>query len=157
MSEIKNGATPVADADMGAQARRRQYRITARVLREYTARLYEIARVVCDYADGRTPPGSGGQMPWSVLVAANRYEAVKQEVTSLALYASQMLVQFDFDEAESAELRLRLFDAEEVVRLIGDILERLDKAGHYKAYRQKPHPNSPLGTGVFPGKVQPRP
>ena len=156
MSETKNAA-PVADADLGAQARRRQYRITARVLREYTARLYRIARVLGDYEDGTTLPTKRGYAPSSVFTAANRYEAIKGEVSGLALYASQMLVQFDFDEAESAELRIRLFDAEEAVRQIDSILKELAVEPGAKTDRLKPRPNSPLGTGVFPGRVQPRP
>ena len=142
MSDTKNG-TPVADAETGARARRRQYRTTARVLREYTARLYRIAQVLGDYEDGTTPPPRTGTVPWSVLTAANRYEAIQGEVSGLALYASQMLVHFDFDEAEAAELRIRLFDAEYIVGHIREILKHLAVVSGNKSTRDKIRPAPP--------------
>jgi hypothetical protein len=83
-----------------------------------------------------------------VFAAANRYEAIQEQVKSLAQFASQMLVHYQLDEAEAAELRLRIPDAEQAVGHVREILTSLAKAGnaavHNPASGTKPSkPNRP--------------
>ncbi|MBN9521394.1 hypothetical protein J0H58_23210 [bacterium] len=117
MSEAANGAPRVADE--GARARRRQYRITARLLKEYTARMYRIADQIGAYFDERQRSEDYPGLTHTAVTAVSRYRVLWEEVSDAALYASQMLVHFGFDEAESAELRLRLKDAEHAVARAG--------------------------------------
>ena len=138
MSESTNGA--LRPSDDGQRTRRQQYRIVARLLKEYTARLYHIADRIGEYRDGRgaSPApktqyrvydealrGSGfgpheprmrqAKAPWSIYRAVWRYRSIWREVQEVALYASQMLVHYELNEAESAELRIRAADAERAV------------------------------------------
>ncbi len=83
MNETENGTAPVAD--VGARTRRRQYRITARLLREYTARMYRIADHVVAYLDTvrrRTP---NLVLTQTGLTAVARYRVVWEEVADAAL------------------------------------------------------------------------
>ena len=121
MNETKNGA-PVADAVIGDRARWRQYRITARLLREYTARLYRIADDVGAYLDWVRGGEKYVGVTETVVTAVARYRVLWEEVSDAALYASGMLVHFGLDEAEAAELRIRLRDAEHAVARAGGLV-----------------------------------
>ncbi|QDU24308.1 hypothetical protein [Urbifossiella limnaea] len=111
----------------GDQRRRRQYRIVARLLREYTARVYRIADNLGAYLDGFLPSHpDGSPPPRSVVTDVGRFRLVWEDILDAALQASQMLVHFRLYPAEEAELRLRLKDAEHVVgrtaELVNDIV-----------------------------------
>lgn len=92
--------------------RRREYRITARLLREYTARLYRIGERLSEFLDSRTPASEGGALPWCVLCEVLRHHTIQLHFQSVTLFTSQMLVHYELDTAESNELKLRLADAE---------------------------------------------
>jgi len=106
---------PALAADAGAVHRHRQYRIVARLLREYTTRVYQIADHLGAYLDGFLDNDPGAPPPRSVVTAVGRFRLVWDDVLDAALQASAMLIHFRFDPAEEAELRVRLKDAEHVV------------------------------------------
>lgn len=125
----------------GAQVRRRQYRLTARLLKEYTARFYRIARHLGAYHEGRVPLARGAA-PVSVVLAVNRYRATWQDIRDAALYASQMLVHYQLDEAESAELRVRLADAELAIRQARNVVNAVIATDTNQSLG-RPIPNDP--------------
>lgn len=141
MSESANGAArPIDD---GERTRRRQSRVTARVLKEYTARVYRIAHHLGEYEDGRIPRSQIDLPPWSVYVAIHRFEAIRNELRAVALFASQVLVHYGLDEADASELRLRVADAEQAIFRAGNIVESLRKTDPDLAQRDsEPKPKT---------------
>jgi len=100
----------------GQRTRHRQYRIAARVLKEYTNRLNRLAFHIGEFDDGRIPMAPTDDTPlWSVFRAVHRVNAIKNQVEEMALFASQMLVHYALDEAEVIELKIRIADAENAV------------------------------------------
>ena len=121
MSETASEATR---PDHSERVRLRQYRITARLLQEYSARLFRIAHRVGAYLDS-IAPGSNRTMPYAVAVSLSRYRGISQEMESLTRFASQMLVHYGLEEAEAAELRLRLKEAERAMALLDVMNDRV--------------------------------
>ncbi|AMV27547.1 hypothetical protein VT84_24310 [Gemmata sp. SH-PL17] len=103
-----------SEVETAEERRRRQYRRTARVLREYTARLYRLADQFAGYLDSQKGE-TVGAAPWAVLRDIWRVVAIQEEFKAVTLIASQMLVHYDLDEIEKADLALRLADAEHAI------------------------------------------
>ena len=101
-----------SEPELAEERRRRQYRTTARVLKEYTVRLYRIANQLGRYLDNPADRPSGNRASWVATHYMWRVAMIRQEFQALALFASQMLVHYDLGEAEKADLTLRLADAE---------------------------------------------
>jgi hypothetical protein len=116
VNKSSNGVNQTTD--LGTRSRRQQYRVIARLIKEYTAEIYKIAHHLGEYADGRIPGGlQGNNTPHSVFFASLRFGAIHNEFRSAVLFASQMLVHYDLDEAAATVLRLRIVDAEKALSL----------------------------------------
>jgi hypothetical protein len=122
MSNATNGA-PLATPD-AESTRQRHYQDVTRLLKEYTGVMYEIAHQITNYRDtAKEQPKS--KLPGSVFLGVWRYRSVWEPMRDVALFASQMLVHYQLDEAESAELRLRIADAENGIELTGHLINAL--------------------------------
>src|SRR5262249_45045135 len=71
--------------------------------------MYEIAAQLADDLDTEQ---SKRVTSWHNVIAIRRFQSLWEEVGALALFASQMIVHYQLDESETAELRLRIADAE---------------------------------------------
>lgn len=100
---------PIEEAE---RRRRREYCITARLLKEYTARLYRVSKLLGEFFDAQAPMAKDGSVAWTVILEMLRYRAIQPPFRSLTLFTSQMLVHYELDAAEANELRLRLADAD---------------------------------------------
>lgn len=107
MSNTTNG-TPLATLD-AESTRHRHYQDVTRLLKEYTAVMYEIAHRIATYLDTKQAERVAS---WHNIVAVRRYQATWEELGAIALFASQMIVHYQLEESEAAELRLRIADAE---------------------------------------------
>jgi hypothetical protein len=135
MSNATNGASLVTED--AASVRQRHYQNVTRLLKEYTVVMYEIAHQIVNYRDtARNQPKS--KLPGSVFLAVWRYRSVWEAMRDVALFASQMLVHYQLDEAEAAELRLRVVDAENGIELTGHLINAL----------REDHPATGLGEPI---------
>jgi len=116
MSNTSNGA--VLSATDAEATRYHQAQGVSRLLREYTQVMYELADRFAIHLEKNCTG-----IPYSILSGVLRYQALWEELGSAALFASQMLVQYQLDEAVAAELRLRLADAETSIQTAGKLLE----------------------------------
>jgi len=110
------------------ESRHQQYRLVSSLLKEYTIVMYDIGKQIGNYLDTYTP--SKSVLPLSMLIGLGRYKFIWRELGDVALFASQMIVHYQLDEAEIAELRLRLADAENSLRLVGMLSDLLHDHGH---------------------------
>lgn len=123
---MSNGSNSAAlEAHDAEGTRRRHYQDVTRLLKEYTGVMYEIADQVADCIDTQDAQSNGKKLSWSVFLAVWRYRSVWEQMRDVALFASQMLVHYHLDEAESAELRLRLSDAENGIEMTGLLINEL--------------------------------
>lgn len=125
MNETTN---QLAGKELIESKRQHDYRAIAQLLKEYTARLHRMTNSLGIYLE-KNCPSEGGAPPWRIYRHISRFQAIHKEIESATLVTSQMLVHFDFAPGESAELRLRLADAEHGLRacerLVSAIVERM--------------------------------
>lgn len=110
-----------SELELAEERRRRQYRTTSRVLREYTARLYRLTDRLAGSVDGTAVQPRDGIAPCAAISDIWRFAAIHLKIRELALFASQMMIHYALDEGEKAELALR----------IADVDQALDIARHY--------------------------
>lgn len=127
----KQTTSAVRSTDEGTRTRWRQYRITARLLKEYTARLREIADLLGKYRYELDASRPGTPISGSVVTAVGEFRLIWDDVLDAALAASQMLVHYGLDEAEATELRTRLKGAEYFVGRTADLVNAIN-ASNYK-------------------------
>jgi hypothetical protein len=126
-----------------APVRQQQCHDVTRLLKEYTGVMYDMLhQIIACLEAGRD--GRKELLPWSVMAANKRYRAIWKEMGSVALFASQMLVHYQLDEADTAELRLRLVDAENSISSVGDLLDVLPEEN--REFLGPPIPRSELST-----------